>query len=377
MLSRNDVVQAAHENGFEDVGFTTAEPFESHREFLTGRQEEYGWAEQVGLELMKGTDPKAIMPEAQSVIVLMEVYFRNAYPRIMEGHFGRCYLDDDRVTKDGLAQRIKAFRSFLRDNGIDSKVPFNLPHRVAAARAGMGTFGKNCLFYSNKVARQSSWVLPIAVVVDHPFTPDVPTVEMGCPDWCRNTCIAACPTRALKGNGTIDPRRCISFLTYFGDGLTARDLREPMGLYIYGCDRCQNVCPRNAAWLAADLPLNPKVVEKTPDFDLSKLLAMDTVYFENRVWPHMFYMATDDLWRWKMNVARAMGNTRDRRYVTDLIQAFETNDDHRVKAMTVWALGRIGDETALKALRELALRCKDVMLEEVNLAIEDSVRAVK
>ncbi|MEJ2458803.1 MAG: thiamine pyrophosphate-dependent enzyme, partial [Novosphingobium sp.] len=36
-------------------------------------------------------------------------------------------------------------------------------------------------------------------------------------------------------------------LTYFGDGLTPRDLREPMGLYIYGCDRCQNVCPRNAA----------------------------------------------------------------------------------------------------------------------------------
>jgi epoxyqueuosine reductase len=372
MLSRNDVVQAAHANGFEDVGFTTAEPFESHREFLTGRKEEYGWAEQVGLELMKGTDPKAIMPEAQSVIVLMEVYFRNAYPRIMEGHFGRCYLDDDRITRNGLAQRIKTFRSFLRDNGIDSKVPFNLPHRVAAARAGMGTFGKNCLFYSNRVARHSSWVLPIAVVVDHPFASDEPTVEMGCPDWCRNACIAACPTRALKGNGTIDPRRCISFLTYFGDGLTPRDLREPMGLYIYGCDRCQNVCPRNAAWLSADLPLNPRVVEKTPDFDLSKLLAMDAAYFENRVWPHMFYMATDDLWRWKMNVARAMGNTRDRRYVNDLIQAFETNEDHRVQAMAVWALGRIGGSTAVEALQALAPRCQGELQQEVDLALVDA-----
>jgi epoxyqueuosine reductase len=195
---------------------------------------------------------------------------------------------------------------------------------------------------------------------------------MGCPDWCRNTCIAACPTRALKGNGTIDPRRCISFLTYFGDGLTPRDLREPMGLYIYGCDRCQNVCPRNAAWLAADLPLNPKVVEKTPDFDLSKLLAMDTVYFEKRVWPHMFYMATDDLWRWKMNVARAMGNTRDHRYVTDLIQAFETNDDHRVHAMAVWALGRIGGNTAVEALRALTSRCQGELLQEVDLALVDA-----
>jgi epoxyqueuosine reductase len=113
----------------------------------------------------------------------MEVYFREAYPRPLEGHFGRCYLDDDRITKDGLAQRIKAFRSVLRDHGIDAKVPFNLPHRVAAARAGMGTFGKNGLFYASRVARCSSWVLPIAVVVDQAFAPDAPTVKMGCPDW--------------------------------------------------------------------------------------------------------------------------------------------------------------------------------------------------
>jgi epoxyqueuosine reductase len=77
----------------------------------------------------------------------MDVYFRQSFPRFMEGHFGRCYLDDDRVTKDGLYQRIKAFRSYLGEHGINSKVPSNLPHRVAAARAGMGTFGKNCLFY--------------------------------------------------------------------------------------------------------------------------------------------------------------------------------------------------------------------------------------
>ena len=96
----------------------------------------------------------------------MEAYFREGFPPAMERYFGRCYLDDDRVIKNRLAKRVKAFRSFLRDHGIDSKVPFNLPHRLAAARAGMGTFGKNCLFYSNKVARKGSWVLPIAVVVD-------------------------------------------------------------------------------------------------------------------------------------------------------------------------------------------------------------------
>jgi len=370
MISKQDIIQKAEELGFEDTGFTTAEPFEAHREFLADRQDEYGWAEAVGLDLMKGTDPKAIMADAQTVIVIMEVYFREAYPKHMEGHFGRCYLDDDRVTKDGLALRIKAFRSYLRDNGIDSKIPFNLPHRVAAARAGMGTFGKNCLFYSNKVVRQGSWVLPIAVVVNHQFDPDASTIEMGCPEWCKNACIAACPTRALKGNGTIDPRKCISYLTYFGDGLTPKELREPMGTYIYGCDRCQNVCPRNSAWLAVDLPVNEKVAAKADVFNLSALLHMDVAYFETRIWPHMFYMSSDDLWRWKMNVSRAIGNTRDSMYTDDLIRAFEENDDERVKSMCAWALGRIGDKKAKNVLNDFLAQSAGAVREEVKDALE-------
>ncbi len=142
MITKSDIIKAAYEHGFEDVGFTTADPFLDHKQLLLDRREEYEWAEGVGLELLNGTDPTTILPNAKTIIVLMEVYFRKSYPRSIEGNFGRCYLDDDRVTRDGLSKRIKAFRSFLRDNGIDSKVPFNLPHRVAAARAGMGTFGK-------------------------------------------------------------------------------------------------------------------------------------------------------------------------------------------------------------------------------------------
>ena len=67
-----------------------------------------------------------------------------------------------------------------------------------------------------------------------------------------------------------------------------------------------------------------------------------------------------------------MGNPRDRRYVTDLIQAFETNNDHRVQAMTVWALGRIGGNTAVEALRSLSLRCQGELRQEVELALVDA-----
>jgi epoxyqueuosine reductase len=236
---------------------------------------------------------------------------------------------------------VKAFRKFLQSNNIESKVPFNLPHRLAAARAGLGTLGKNCFFYSGRKARGSSFVSPIALVVDAEFRPDEPTIGIGCPDWCRSACIAACPTRALKGGGKIDPQKCISYLTYYGEGLTPLSLREPMGLYVYGCDRCQNVCPRNEPWITEAKPTNPRVGAKADAFDLSCLLHMDKAYFEEKIRPHMFYMSADQLWRWQMNAARAMGNSLDPAYLADLKRALKENPDKRVQSMCIWALERI------------------------------------
>lgn len=342
MLTKQAIIDEASRLQFADIGFTDAAPFTSQKDYLLAHQEEYGWAEQLGLSLLAGTDPKTVLPGAKSIIVLLSSYFEESFPQQIERHFGRCYLDDDRVTKDGLALKIKAFRQFLKTSAIASKVPFNLPHRLAAARAGLGTFGKNSLFYAARAARGSSFVFPIAIVVDAELEADQPTVSIGCPDWCRSACVAACPTRALQGNGRIDPRKCISYLSYYGEGLTPPELREPMGLYVYGCDRCQNVCPRNTPWMTEIKPINPRVAAKTSDFDLPQLLHMDKDYFFKKIWPHMFYMSADDLWRWQMNAARAMGNSLNPDYVPHLNRALKENPDERVRSMCIWALEQIG-----------------------------------
>jgi epoxyqueuosine reductase len=279
------------------------------------------------------------------------------------------------VTKDGLALKVKAIRKFLRDGGIDSKIPFNLPHRLSAARAGLGTFGKNCLFYARRAAGGSSFVFPIALVIDHEFAADEPSVSIGCPDWCRNACVAACPTRALKGDGKIDPRRCISFLTYYGEGLTPLELREPMGLYVYGCDRCQNVCPRNINWMTEEKPPNPRVSAKAADFELTRLLHMDKPYFLQKIWPHMFYMSADDIWRWKMNAARAMGNSLNPVYVAELIRAFKENSDERVRCMIAWALGRIGNKEAMAGLKQFYETGEGMVKDEIKQAMAGSVKS--
>ncbi len=105
MLSRQTIIDRALELGFEDVGFTTAEPFATQDEILRSREESYSWLKNVGVDLMEGTDPGKIMAGAASIIVLIDCYCREAFPASLVGKFGRCYLDDDRVgplSRDGV-----------------------------------------------------------------------------------------------------------------------------------------------------------------------------------------------------------------------------------------------------------------------------------
>jgi len=369
-LSREQVIEQAHECGLIDIGFATAEVFSSQDEILASRKEWYGWTHGAGIPLSEGTDPKTFLPDAKSLIVVVEPYFREAFPPSMVGRFGRAYQDDDRIVRDGFTSRMAAFLKYLNDNEIRTAVPFHMPHRLSAARAGLGNFGKNNFFYSNKLARKSSWVVPVPIIVDQEFPPDQPTTEVGCPEWCRNACIAACPTRALSAPRKIDPRKCISFLTYFCEDIPPLKMREQMGTWVYGCDRCQDVCPRNQPWLAQELPVNEKVAAKAEHFSLPNLLHMDKELFESKIWPHMFYTPPDQIWRWHMNAARSMGNSLDARYVPDLIRAFQENGDERVRGMCAWALGRLGGDEAKAALEGFLAESDGRVRDESERALE-------
>ncbi len=175
MVKKNELIDKAHSLGFDDIGFTTAEPFETQRDILLERKAGYEWAMTDALDLLKGTDPTRVWPKARGIVVLMENFFKEAFPSSLERNFGRVYLDDDRIAKDRLAVRIKDFMAFLRERGVESKASYMIPHRIAAARAGVGTFGKNSLLYANRMVAGGSWVTPIPIMMDREFPPDEPT----------------------------------------------------------------------------------------------------------------------------------------------------------------------------------------------------------
>lgn len=122
-----------------------------------------------------------------------------------------------------------------------------------AARAGIGTFGRNGLLYvpgagSKVFLAEILWTADIADVgTGRPNGASLLSACVGC-----NVCVESCPGGALDGSGSVDARRCLSYLTIEHRGELPDTLRLPGR--IYGCDICQDVCPLNARRQAAILP---------------------------------------------------------------------------------------------------------------------------
>ena len=168
----------------------------------------------------------------------------------------------------------------------------------------------------------------------------------------------------------MNPLRCIAFNSYYTDGITPLELREPMGTWVYGCDRCQEVCPRNQPWSNQALPENGPLMQRAPDFDLKTLLTMDEHHYVEKVWPLAFYISRKKAAVWQMNAARALGNQGDPDNVPLLVQSLDDSAHEIVRGMCAWSLGRLGGSKAKGALDGRRSQQSDLVRSEIKRALE-------
>ncbi len=360
----------ALERGFEDAGFTSADPLDPYVKEIDSRPDMYRWVMTDRFNVRRGASPREKHPWARSILVLIRNYHRQRFPAQLIGKIGRCYQVDERKEKGAEHQRITDLFAMLKAEGIRYHFEAETPARISAARAGVVTYGKNCFVFARRGMLGASWLESIPILLDAEIEPDDPSIGLGCPSWCKNACIAACPTGALYSPKKMNPVRCIAFNTYYGSGITPMDLREPMGTWVYGCDRCQEVCPRNQSWTNQDLPENPALARRASDFQLDTLLTMSQEHYENKVWPLTFYIPRENIAKWQMNAARALGNQGDRRHVPILTRVLGENPDQTVRAMCAWALGRLGGNRSRKGLESRLPREKGLVGEEIQLALD-------
>jgi epoxyqueuosine reductase len=349
------IKEKALELGFVAVGVTTPEPFTLYAEEIAGRPEMYTWGRGLSqrasvrdLDLARFVDPARFLPEVKSLIVVTDSYFEEDFPPSLAGKIGRCYLKGLFCPEEtSHSRRRREFKKFLQDLGIKS-VYGPAPARLAGGRAGVTNYGKNCFAFANEAAGKSSWVVNEPYLVDRELEPDSPTMKVGCPENCRK-CMEACPTGALYAPLKMDPRNCIAYNTYFTSGEIPRNMRSKMRTWVYGCDLCQEACPRNKKWQEEKKPVDAKLMERAADFSLIQLLAMSQDHYEQKVWPLLYYIRRENRKLWQRNAAVALGNQGDPGTVPVLISALG-DPESLVRAHVAWALGKIGGKQAKAAL---------------------------
>lgn len=361
--------EAALEHGFDDAGFTTVEPFHLYIEEIQARPEMYKWVNREDFSTLRGARPSRKYPWARSMVVLIRNYHKRAFPEELLGRFGRCYLVDERKRPAEEQQRFKKFLEFLRSNGIRAIYDSEIPARMSAVRSGVATYGRNCFVFAARTMKGASWLEIIPLVLDAELDPDEPSFEVGCPDDCNGACLKACPTGALYEPLRMNPHRCIAYMSYYGPDLTPHEFRVPMGTWVYGCDRCQEVCIRNRRWMRSILPENSDLEERKDLFTLERLLEMSQRYYEEVVWPQFFYISRKRIDKWKVNAARALGNLRDEGAVPLLARHLRESPYENVRAMCAWALGRIGGSKARAELEKARGSATDLVRGEILHAL--------
>ena len=186
-------------------------------------------------------DPRLLLDGegARTLIVTLFAYQDNVHPAEGVPYIAHYALGQD--YHDVLRRRLKTVIGQLRPRFggkwricVDSAP---LMERYWAARAGLGVIGDNgCLIAPGVGAN-----FFIATIVTTAQMPTDDPVEgtshcLGC-----GRCVRACPTGALRGDGSVDARRCISYLTIESHDDIPTDI--PTGNTIYGCDVCRRACP--------------------------------------------------------------------------------------------------------------------------------------
>ena len=371
MSLKQDIKEYALDIGFDRVGFTTAEPFDLLGQELEQRSQMYDWVGKNLLQLENSVHPQNILPSGKTVLVLLWDYLKRKIPPEFEGKVGKAYLARPYSRKRILPTMIKLMREFLQREGLETEMRPAMPDRQAAARSGVGVFGRNTFIYAPEIG---SYVVVVSMVLDKELEADRCSLQDSCPTDCRK-CIDACPTGALYEPYRMNPLQCISFHTY-GTGNFPMvpseippETREQMGTWFYGCDVCQDVCPSNQKKLKQEYPPDLFLEEMAPQFSLTNLLKMDDDFYFRKVQP-FFYGYIWDKKILQRNAAIVLGNMQDESSVPHLQEAME-NPEELVRRHAGWALGKIGGKKSYQILeKSLQQETSPQVIEEIKMALE-------
>jgi len=285
-------------------------------------------------------DPREILPECKSILVLATAYPSPSGRGQGEGEIqvasyarGEDYhnilparmAELVRFIEEQVARPIK--NRYYTDTGP-------ILERDLAQRAGIGWVGKNSCLINPK---QGSYFFLSEIFLDLELEPDTPFVTDHCGTCAR--CISACPTDCILPNRTLDATRCISYLTIELKDDIPVELREKIGNWVFGCDICQMVCPWNR--------FAPEGDSAFSDAPSTTLRTLPSPTGELTLTPQAFNqrfkrtpVSRAKRRGYLRNVAVALGNTADT-HALPVLQNALNDDEPMIRTHTQWAIEQI------------------------------------
>lgn len=370
-LRPQDVIDFVREralsHGFSAVGFSPADELVEDGPRLDAWLQE-GSAGKMGYmhnHRAMRTNASILHPGAQTVISFIVPY----RPLVLQGRKARIAayahgVDYHELFRDKLYELLAELEEFLgfsvNGRAITDSAP--LLERATARRAGLGWVGRSAMLIH---PRRGTYTLLCELLIDLALHEETEAVRNHC-GRCT-ACVDACPTGAIRGDGSIDARKCISYLTIELKGSIPRELRAPIGEQMFGCDICQAVCPWNR--FADDVRFDALA----PREALQSLDAIDMLRLDRQEFNQLFKGTA--LHRTKRrglgrNAAVVLGNRRDDEALQALIEALHTHDEPLVREHVVWALTQFIENGPLNH----AVAAREALALAFEREIDENVR---
>ncbi len=253
-MNSEQIKKMAYSCGFDLCGIVSPDDIPEAQKglknwLLKGYQGEMDY---MSKEPERRSSPRQLMSDVRSIIMLGLNYYQPDSKEIPNGNGIVSKYARGKDYHKVIAKKTKKLISELRKNsdGIkDSDFRWYVDYgpmleRSYAAKAGLGYIGKNSLLINKDYG---SWIFLSEILTTLEIEPDNPYgIDHGQCGRCT-MCIVSCPTGAIVEDGVIDSTKCISYLTIEKKGDIAADLSKKMKQRLFGCDICQDVCPKNKA----------------------------------------------------------------------------------------------------------------------------------
>lgn len=283
---------------------------------------------------IRRADPKQILPECNSILVLALPY-ENSEFKVQSSEFRIAAYTLGADYHDVIPPRLQQIVEFIEEQ-VGHPVPNRyytdtgpILERELAQRAGLGWIGKNSMLINPQAG---STFLLAEILLGIELEPDPPFPTDHCGSCTR--CLDACPTQCILPNRTLDASRCISYLTIENKGEIPEDLRPQIQNWIFGCDICQQVCPWNRFSSASDPALEPSI----PLPVLTSDLLLSSVQFNQRFKRTPLQRAKRR--GYLRNLAVAIGNTGNAGDIPMLEKAAQ-DEEPLVREHAKWAIKQI------------------------------------